>query len=1043
MDVQIDAEKFFQRIQKLKSHWLANKSSLYGDADALCIQMGSLEEQDSASVYSKSAATHLYFLGYEFPDSLIVLTKSTFYFMATAKKCSYLESAIANHKAPSGLSIQVLHKSKDASINSSNFSKLVGSVKTDGGSKLGTLIKGNFPGAFIASWSEFVDASKLSKVEISSALGQFFAVKDETELESCKRAAVLSNKVMKHGFVAQMEEIIDKDSVVKHDDLSFKVEGIIMDPNQIGVKVSKEVVDCCYAPVIQSGGKYDIRPSATSSSDPLSFDIIISSLGARYKNYCANLSRTYMIDPPPRVENAYNILLSLYDKCLEKMIPGNDLKDVLECAKEFVSKKDPSLVPHLPKTLGFGIGLEFRDSSLLLNATNSTRFADGMVFTLSIGFQDVPLVDSDKERAAAPIKKLEKFSLLIADTVCIRKNDVPDILTKISKAFGDVVYNIAENEEEEQETSKSSRKKVEEEVVTERKSARLAQDKAAVEQASAQRNARQEELMEKKLMEARKRMQTGGNHSDDEEGGESAAELKAYRSTEEYPKDLSPNQVKVDLDKESIIVPVYGQPMPFHISTIKNVVLPDPDRATYLRINFYTPGQSTKDAQKNMQQLVIKHADNYTFIKELTFRSLDSRNLTQVHRMYLELRKRVRQREQQAEEERGLVIQEKLMRIKDERIPRLQDLTMRPQISGRKTLGTLESHQNGLRFSSSKGEVIDIMYSNIRHALFQPCEKSVMVLIHFHLKDFVMIGKKKQKDVQFYTEVVEASQNLDGARRSGYDPDELDEEQKEREMRKKLNFAFKEFCKKVEKVAKHYNHSVEFDIPYSDLGFYGSCFREMVFIQPSVRCLLNVTETPFFVVDLSDIEHVHFERVSFGTKNFDMVIIFKGFETAPRTITAIEMQYYDQIQDWLNDVEITYTSGVQSMNWSTIMSTIKADNRFYYDTDEYGDKKPAGWKFLSAADSDEEEDEEDEEDESFAEEEQEESDEDEDEDSDEDDSSFADEDDESEEEGDDELEEQGQSWEELEREAHISDRQKRTNEDQDDDAGQKKKSRRR
>eukprot|EP01036_Dinobryon_divergens_P021631 gene21631-29696_t len=37
------------------------------------------------------------------------------------------------------------------------------------------------------------------------------------------------------------------------------------------------------------------------------------------------------------------------------MIPGNEIKDVLEGAKDYLNKKDPSLLPFLPKTLGFAI----------------------------------------------------------------------------------------------------------------------------------------------------------------------------------------------------------------------------------------------------------------------------------------------------------------------------------------------------------------------------------------------------------------------------------------------------------------------------------------------------------------------------------------------------------------------------------------------------------------------------------------------------------------------------------------------------------------
>ena len=58
-----------------------------------------------------------------------------------------------------------------------------------------------------------------------------------------------------------------------------------------------------------------------------------------------------------------------------------------------------------------------------------------------------------------------------------------------------------------------------------------------------------------------------------------------------------------------------------------------------------------------------------------------------------------------------------------------------------------------MRFISSKQETLDVMYGNIKHAIFQPCDKTTMVLVHFHLRDFILVGKKKQKDVQFYTEV--------------------------------------------------------------------------------------------------------------------------------------------------------------------------------------------------------------------------------------------------------------------------------------------------
>lgn len=105
------------------------------------------------------------------------------------------------------------------------------------------------------------------------------------------------------------------------------------------MKVSSELVEICFTPIIQSGGKYDIKVSAQSNADILSSDIIICSLGARYKNYCANVSRTFIVDAPPKVEKTYATLIGLYDACLDQMVPGHELKDVIEAARTFLTKK--------------------------------------------------------------------------------------------------------------------------------------------------------------------------------------------------------------------------------------------------------------------------------------------------------------------------------------------------------------------------------------------------------------------------------------------------------------------------------------------------------------------------------------------------------------------------------------------------------------------------------------------------------------------------------------------------------------------------------
>ena len=61
---------------------------------------------------------------------------------------------------------------------------------------------------------------------------------------------------------------------------------------------------------------------------------------------------------------------------------------------------------------------------------------------------------------------------------------------------------------------------------------------------------------------------------------------------------------------------------------------------------------------------------------------------------------------------------------------------------------------------------VDVMFNNIKHAFFQPAENEMITILHFHLKNPIMIGKKKTYDVQFYAEVMEVVQTLDNSRRA-------------------------------------------------------------------------------------------------------------------------------------------------------------------------------------------------------------------------------------------------------------------------------------
>ncbi|KAL7575718.1 hypothetical protein ACA910_003052 [Epithemia clementina (nom. ined.)] len=1063
---QLDVDRFFSRLEKLHSHFVKHNPKVWMSADCLCLNRGPVDDE---STYVKSAVLHQWIFGYELPDTIILLTKGgDFYMLATKKKCDFIREA--SEKIPKNSSIKKIHlllRNKEDS-NAANYDALwkAGGLGSED-CKLGVIMKeremnvasGGILGPWEAKLTEALEAKEVSLVDAAPGLSFAMSIKDSDELELLKRSSILANKIMKHGYIKKMEEIIDSEKSITHEQLAQIVDEILENPTKIGLKVTSDDVQSCYYPIIQSGGKYDLRASAQSNNENLSHDIILVSLGARYRNYCSNIGRTFFVDPPKKVSEMYELLLEMHEACLAAMKPGNPAKAVYKAAVEFLRERDEKLTENLPKTLGFATGLDFRDSTFLLSPKNSVTIRQGMVFCLSVGLQNLTLSDSDRSSCSekSPVKKLSTYSLMVTDMVAVT-GDSAEVLTKMPKNLTDVAYKINDGEGDDDDESGAeapAAPKGDAELARKlakdnqgkgtRTSSRLARDADTIKETQegvAERERKQILLMRRRNEERVKELARANRNKKDGDEENQAEELEAYKRTRDYP-DPQPNQVKVDMANHCVFLPISGIPVPFHISTIKNVVMPEADNATLLRINFYTAGVALgKEAPANMVKLVQKYAPYASFIREMTFRSLQSHNLTVAFRQISELRRRARARELREQEEADLVEQEKLIRTRNERVPRLSDLTMRPVVSARKTQGSLEAHSNGLRFISTRNEVVDIMYANIKYAIFQPCENEIMVLVHFHLKNPIMIGKVKRLDVQFFTEVIDASQAVDNGRRSMYDPDEMDDEQRERQLRKKLNGAFRDFCKKVDLVAKKNNYHLEFDVPYKDLSFTGNPHKEMVTIMPTLNCLVNLTETPFFVVDLDEVDHVHFERVTYMSKAFDMVLVNKDFNKPIWRVDMIPNGDKDAIQEWLTDMEITYTEGPMNLNWKQIINTVKDDDRFYMNTEEDEvTEKEAGWEFLRMFGKDDDDDDDpDEDDSEFGdngggdEEEEEEEEEEEDFDSigDEEDDDF---------DGEEDLEEEGLDWDEMEEQAREDDRRKRRMDEVDDSDARKPKQR--
>jgi nucleosome binding factor SPN SPT16 subunit len=274
------------------------------------------------------------------------------------------------------------------------------------------------------------------------------APKEEGEVLALRRAAHLSSVVLEKVVLARIEATVDEEGRVKHSQLADAAMHAAEEPASapVSVKLRAENVELCYPFIIQSGGgaAYDLRWSAGSDDKALVYEpmgIIVCQLGCRYKSYCANVGRTYLIDPPRAVSDAYAALLAAHAAASAALREGSRCADVHAAAVAALaaSPGGAALVPQLSKSLGAALGLEFREAALTLSPKCDALLAPGMVFNLATGLADV--VDAAAAEGAAH----RTFSLLLADTLVVTPGGAaPELLTAAKSALSDISYEINE-----------------------------------------------------------------------------------------------------------------------------------------------------------------------------------------------------------------------------------------------------------------------------------------------------------------------------------------------------------------------------------------------------------------------------------------------------------------------------------------------------------------------------------------------------------------------------------------------------------------------
>ncbi|GBE82391.1 FACT complex subunit SPT16 [Sparassis crispa] len=957
--VQLNAPLFNKRLEHILSSWnSASTDSDYGaiaDVGALFLSAGDPAGEDEP--IRKGTAFQTWLLGYEFPSTFLLFEKSCLTILCSATKAKFL-SQLKNAGAPVPIEILVQAKVKDPPTDA--LPKFLAAYTAHG--RVGSLTKESHSGKLVDEWNKVLAnaATKPVDVDMSSSLSSFMAVKDSDELKCIRTAANLTSTLLAHHVVIKLETILDREAKITHEAFAGQIEsrlGYGEGDNAKGpdmkvwnkgrglTDVDWGSTEFCYTPIIQSQATstgYDLSPAAESSADDIAHKgVFLVAVGMRYKGYCANLGRSFIVDPSKEQEAIYSLLLSMQNEILPRLKDGVVARDVYQQALAYVRDKKPELEKHFVKNIGHGMGMEFRDSSYLLSPKNGRTLRPGMVFNLVLGFQDL------QEGA-------KKYALQLVDTVQVNK-DHAICLTSGVKSIKDTMFFLNQDLNGDSKQSAPAKKPpVNKNGVNGgspmknkmaggkvlRNKTRSAAHEEHIQSTAAKIAEHQRELHARLETEGLAKYAEGAGGIGGKEG-KGWKRFQSYKGEAALPKEAESLRIYVDRKSQTIVLPIHGFAVPFHINTIKNVSKNDEGEFTYLRVNFQTPGQLAGKKEDTPFE-----DPDATFIRSITYRSPDGHRFDSISKQITDLKKEVNKREQQKKEMADVIEQDTLIEVKGRRPIKLPEVFVRPALDGKRLPGEVEIHQNGLRYHSPMGsQKIDILFSNVKHLFFQPCEHELLVIIHIHLKAPIIIGKKKAHDVQFYREASDVQFDETGNRKRKYrygDEDELELEQQERKRRQMLNKEFRLFSEKIaEASTASTGDTLEPDIPFRELSFEGVPFRTNVRLQPTTECLVYLSDPPFLVVTLADIEIASLERVQFGLKQFDMVLIFKDFAKTPLHINSIPSAQLDDVKNWLDSVDIPLSEGPVNLNWGPIMKTINEDPYEFF--------QQGGWSFLGGS----------------------------------------------------------------------------------------------
>ena len=189
--------------------------------------------------------------------------------------------------------------------------------------------------------------------------------------------------------------------------ISITIDGVkeLMKNSKVGIKeyeleayfdfVCKKngVKDLAFKTIAAAGKNATVLHYVTNDSKLKDGDLILFDLGAQYKYYNADISRTFPISGKftERQKEVYNSVLRVNEKVIKEMKPGVRFIDINKKAKEWIAEECISLglisnkedvSKYYYHSIGHSLGMDTHDIEL---ENRNVTFEPGMIYTVEPG----------------------------------------------------------------------------------------------------------------------------------------------------------------------------------------------------------------------------------------------------------------------------------------------------------------------------------------------------------------------------------------------------------------------------------------------------------------------------------------------------------------------------------------------------------------------------------------------------------------------------------------------------------------------------------